>query len=187
MNTWKKNKDLARKARCLKCEALKSARRQHKERYEWKQSSYACRACSRNLPPHKFNTTALQKLDMDDQIYLAICGTCEQTRDASSSEGPPVKCNLCERTLPRSSFSLSRQRLRGDYKRWRCLECDFPPCEVCGEIPTQPKNRPCTCQKCSYPPCRCGAPRKQKTAYHVSNMKIWTCPKCKKAEKPQDA
>ena len=101
LNMWKKNKDLARKAQCLKCEALKSARRQHKERYEWKQSSYACRACTRNLPPHKFNTTALQKLDMDDQIYPATCGTCEQTRDGTSSAAPPVKCNLCERTLPR--------------------------------------------------------------------------------------
>ena len=87
------------------------------------------------------------------------------------SAGPPAKCNLCESCLTCSSFSLSRQRLRGNYKRWRCLECDFPPCQRCGEVPTQPKSAPYTCQACSYPPCRCGAPRKHKNAHHVSNLK----------------
>ena len=177
---WKRNKDLNRKAVCSGCDAKRPVRRQVRAKVQWKLSEYTCSKCSNKLPPHKFDKSMLARLENQNQLYLAMCGSCSsENLEYEDMNAKPVTCNLCKVQKPRCEFSLARRRLRGDYARWRCIECDFPACIVCGVIPSQPKQTPFTCNACSFPPCRCGAPRPQAGKYHISKRKEWECAKCK--------
>ena len=179
LKLWKKNKDMTKKARCRTCHAKLPANVKKANKRKWQRDVYECCVCKQSLPPHKFNTAELSKLEEKDTLYLATCGSCKATFE-EPAPGKLVQCNDCGEKKPVDAFSPARQRLVRDYKRWRCIICDFPPCEKCGSVPKDPKKKPYTCNSCNYPPCRCGAPRPQAGKYHVKVMKEeWKCHLCK--------
>ena len=182
---WKKNRDVTRKAICKSCSLDKPARRQLRERQKWQQDTYTCSRCTKNLPPHKFNTAVLARLENENQLYLATCGICQnvENENTDKSTEKKVECNLCRVKKPVTAYSPARQRRRGDYNNWRCMECDFPSCESCGKKPQDPKTKPYRCNACSFPPCECGAARPQSSKYHTRTCKPeyrnWKCQRCK--------
>jgi hypothetical protein len=104
-------------------------------------------------------------------------------------------CTLCEKPLPRTSFSASMQKCE-DHKRWKCESCTrcfFPPCTSgCGmKRPTLKKKYNVqdmshwTCMACrmkaKYSPCAggCGSKRPQHVQkYCVQKQPLWTCAAC---------
>ena len=156
--------------------AAKRGVKTHEQKKIWKQVSYTCSKCKDSQPPSHYEYKTLAALEEADQVYLAVCITCQTEGDA----GPPVKCVGCGLKKKRNEFSFARQRCK-NYATWRCMECDFPPCESCGEKPKIPKKSPYTCEVCLFPPCKCGAERPRSTKYRSSNenMKTWTCSKCR--------
>ena len=173
---WQQQRCMNR-AVCQCCDAKRPVRRQWREKVTWQHKEDTCSTCFQDLPPPKFDTKVLSRLEKDNQLYLAICGSCSD--QSSVLQQKPVACNLCGVVKPRTNFSLSRRRALRDYARWRCIECDFPPCESCGEVPLKPKQKPYTCNTCQFPPCGCGKPRPQSSKYNVKVLPSWECAPCR--------
>ena len=148
LQRWKKHRELKKKAECKACAAERGFTIQEQKK-KWKQSSYTCSKCNTPKPPSHFDYKKLELLEHEEQRYLAVCLTCDNT----SNEGPPVKCVGCKETKNRNEFSFARQRCK-NYSTWRCLKCDFPPCDGCGVKPEIPKRAPYICEACLFPPCK---------------------------------
>jgi len=175
LTMWKKHRDTMKRAICTACAPEQNARLMP-TKPTWTQRTYRCSQCAREQPPQNFDIVALRGLESRDELFLATCGKCANAED-HTERGPPMKCNLCGKTKPRTAFSVAKQRTKNT-DRVRCIDCDFPACEKCGKVPDAPKTKPYTCHKCNYPPCQCGTERPQKNKYHVSIKPKWTCSKC---------
>ena len=175
LQRWAKHRELKKKAECKTCAAARGVKT-HEPKRVWKQTAYTCSQCEASYPSSYFDYTKLATFEDEDQVYLAVCLPCERT----DTTGPPVQCVGCKKQKNRNEFSFARQRSKG-YSTWRCLECDFPPCQICTAKPDIPKMAPYICDPCSFPPCRCGAPRPRSSKYRSSNknMKNWTCSECR--------
>ena len=176
LERWIKNRNLAKKAECKICASARGATT-HEPKCVWKQSRYTCSRCKDPHPPSFFNYKKLASLEEEEQVYLAVCIPCER----EDSTGTAIKCVGCGVEKNRNQFSIGRQRCR-KHSTWRCLECDFPPCKICRAKPDIPKTAPYICERCLFPPCKCGAQRPSSTKYRCTNMKTWTCSKCREEQ-----
>ena len=175
LQRWIKHRDLSKHAECKICAAARGFTMQDKKKV-WKRSNYICSICKISSPPSNYDYKNLARLEEEEQVYLAVCLTCE----SKGNEDSPVKCVGCKVTKNRNEFSFARQRCK-NYLTWRCLLCDFPPCARCGVKPGIPKRAPYTCEACLFPPCKCGAQRPRSSKYKTTNegMETWTCSKCR--------
>ena len=176
LQKWTKHREVTKKAICKSCAARRRVTL-HPLKKVWKQSFYTCSKCKCSNPPSYYDYKKLAILDDVDKADLAVCMTCE----SKCNKGQPVTCVACNILKNRDEFSFARQRCKY-YKKWRCLTCDFPPCETCGIKPNIPKKAPYTCNACIFPPCKCGAKRPRTSKYRSTNkgMLTWTCRHCRK-------
>ena len=170
-----KNRDLSKWAECKTCAAARGVTT-HERKRNWKQTKYTCSQCKDQHPPSYYDYKQLATLEDEEQVYLAVCIPCE----SKGNTGTPVECVGCGIKKNRTEFSLARQRCT-NYTTWRCLQCDFPPCERCKAKLDIPKRAPYICEPCLFPPCKCGAQRPRSTKYRSTNerMKTWTCSICR--------
>ena len=175
LERWAKHRELTKKAECRTCASARGVTT-HEPKRVWKQTAYTCSNCKDPHPPSYYDYKKLATLEEEEQVYLAVCIPCE----SKGNTGTSVKCVGCGVEKKRNEFSFARQRCK-NYATWRCLECDFPPCEICREKPSIPKQAPYICAPCLFPPCKCGAERPRSTKYRSTNehMKTWTCSKCR--------
>ena len=176
LERWTKHREITKKAECRACASARGVTT-HEPKRVWKQPTYTCSICKDPHPPGDYDYKKLAALEEGGQVYLAVCIPC----DSQGSSGEPVTCVGCGVKKQRNEFSFARRRCK-NYKTWRCLECDLPPCEMCKDKPSVPKKAPYICEPCLYPPCKCGAERPRSTKYRSTNdgMKTWTCSKCKR-------
>ena len=175
LDGWTKNRELAKKAECKICQSARGVT-SHAPKRTWKQTTYTCSQCKEQHPPHNYDYKKLATLEEEGQVYLAFCIRCE-TKEVDPKL---YTCGGCHQEKQRTEFSLARQRCK-NYPTWRCLDCDFPPCEICRVKPNILKKTPYICEGCLFPPCQCGAPRPQSTKYRSTNpgMKTWICSRCR--------
>ena len=178
LERWRKHRQLEGKPNAkpaLRPVELKT----HEPKRVWKHQAYTCSQCKTSCPPSYFDYKKVKVLEDEDQVYLAVCLPCERT---DIIVGPPVECVGCGVKKNRKEFSYARQRTK-DYSTWRCLQCDFPLCQVCKAKPMIPKRAPYICEPCLCPPCKCGAQRPHKDKYRSTHkhMKIWECMKCRQS------
>ena len=107
----------------------------HEPKREWKQETYTCSKCKKTHPPTYYNYRNLATLEEKQQTYLAVCIPCEKNTNATKL----ITCVGCNNTKQKDEFSFSRQRCK-NYSTWRCLECDFPPCQMCQAKPRTPQK-----------------------------------------------
>ena len=182
----------------LSCKKCTPVRPEH-TRYEWQQDLYECTTCHKKKLPRTFDTTVLQQLEKGNKLYKACCYDCEKADSgkqlAVQCERPRagahsqwsrdkaflVDCCACKKSLPVTSFSAARQRVRSD-KLWACLECEYPACTGCQRKPATPHVGTYTCTSCMHPLCpKCGRARPRAGKYSAHKLKEWTCASCRKA------
>jgi hypothetical protein len=180
----KEQRTLSSRAKCLKCDDADPKSTENLRAYHWQQASYNCSKCEKALPPANFTPAALRTLELQNQIYLAICDDCKaKTQEGTEASEERLKCEHCTQVLPPSDFSAAmRRRTTG---KSTCWACQHPKCSGDGCEARQPIARVgnYTCEKCLYPPCHIckttARPRGGGSKYSSQNMPEWVCPGCK--------
>ena len=80
--------------------------------------------------PRKAEVTAGEKHDIEMRRSRIVTQLPFRTRAL-------FPCNLCTEAKPREAFRGAQQKQK-DVKKWRCKECQQPPCITCGGHPETP-------------------------------------------------
>ena len=109
-----------------------------------------------------------RKIDSNISIKCARCMVKEKESDAEHKHN----CDRCGKNKHISEYGplIAKEWLgakRSNMLRWKCYECQYPPCATCNARPLYavPHNTLVEgkyyCRPCRYPPCKkCGASRR---------------------------
>jgi len=155
LQSWIKNKDVKRRARCLRCiesAGLRTSAGTHCAR----SSTYTCTQCNVQKPPAAFPSKTLKMLLETDRLHMARCLECDpQARTRKLQD--MYTCKTCHTAKPISAFTREGNNFKQrDVANYRCNDCAFPHCTVCGKQSTVAGTPNWRCVLTTIPPgCSC--------------------------------
>jgi hypothetical protein len=179
LQTWIKNRDVNRRAKCESCIASSSWIARCRV---WPQTMYPCSECQESKKPQCFETLKLRTLVDNNKAYLAVCLMCDPVK-LRHQRKDKYKCNSCKEEKEITAFQREGSNLKNrNLSSWRCNSCAHPPCVSCHVVSAKPQRAPYRCMTCTYPPCagKCGRQRPPCGKYMVTVLPVWKCASCRR-------
>ena len=165
---WRKNRLLSANAVCLQCDPSKEARTKPCA----PSGHWQCVGCQQSLPAKHYDPKKLRTAVDNQELHRLMCTHCEAP---SNSEARRSNCMKCEVQKPVTLMTFETK-----YRKWICLDCQYPACSKCGVRQQRPRMGEYTCEQCMYPPCdQCGITQRPRNGkYMVTATPSWICSKC---------